>query len=160
MEELFGNFFVIIPIALVIFRLILSASGSGKKKSPPGNSSVRRDAPGNAASSDEMDPGMREFLRHFTAEPEPVRIVKRKTAPSKKAKSAKPQNVPPATLVELNAQAVDTHPADTQVTAAGNVRAAALREYRGVPQLPEDLSPIQQGFLWAEILGPAKALQD
>ncbi|MDR1587827.1 MAG: hypothetical protein LBS57_10260, partial [Treponema sp.] len=33
-------------------------------------------------------------------------------------------------------------------------------EVRSVPELLEGLSPLQQGFVWAEILGPAKALQD
>jgi hypothetical protein len=94
---------------------------------------------------------MRQFLRNFGVEvspaPTPPAAPKQ---PRKKGAIEKPKKEPakaPPLFPEVQEtveQAVPIVPAET----------------RDVPQLLKGLSPLQQGFVWAEILGPAKAMQE
>ena len=160
MDELFGNLIYLIPIALIIVRVISAAGNSKKKTSGPARpgETARPDETPRRAPAEDMDPAMREFLERFGVKPPPAapkpapvrkRAVKEKPAPQKK-EPTKTQNI--SLFVDTDTQ--------KQAERAGDLRDAAAAEQRGVPKMPKGLSPLQQGFLWAEILGPAKAMRD
>lgn len=164
MDELFGNLIYLLPIALIVVRII-SAAGNSKKKRPP-SGPARPDEtvrPGKTARPDEtprrapvedMDPAMREFLERFGVKPPPAAP---KPAPvRKRAVKEKPQKKEPVKTQDVSFFDTDTQ---KQAEQAGDLRESAAAEQRGV-KLPAGLSPLQQGLLWAEILGPAKAMQD
>jgi hypothetical protein len=163
MDELFGNLIYLLPIALVIIRII-SAAGDSKKKPPSrpvrpaeprhvedisGPNTPKPGTTGQAGKriilQEDMDPGMREFLDRFGIKPVPAAP---KPAPARK-KAAKEKPVPPKKEQPLFAETRDT-PKQAEQTV----------EPAAVPGLPKGFSPLQQGFLWAEILGPAKAMRD
>jgi hypothetical protein len=147
MDELFGNLIYLIPIALVIVRVI-AAAGNSKKKKPPSSPSARPAETPRRVPEQGMDPGMREFLRNFGVEAPPAPPAPK---PRKKVVKEKPKKEPVSAAPLF---------AETQETPeqAGDPGKAVQTEPRGL--LPVGLSPLQQGFLWAEILGPAKAMQD
>ncbi|MDR2142968.1 MAG: hypothetical protein LBP29_01190 [Treponema sp.] len=158
MDELFGNLIYLLPIALIIVRVI-SAAGNSAKKKPPSSPSARSSEVPRRAPEQDMDPAMREFLKNFGVEPPPVaaspavpkqprkRTAKQKPAPQKKEPA---EAQPPLVDPDMPKQA----------ERSGEPVRAGEAESRGVPKLPAGLSPLQQGFLWAEILGPAKAMRD
>jgi hypothetical protein len=162
MDELFGNLIYLLPIALVILRVI-SAAGDSKKKPParpvrPAEPRHVEDIPadipkptGQAAKrvilQEDMDPGMREFLNRFGVKPVPA--APKPVPARKKAAKEKPVSLPPRKEQPSFAETRDT-PKQAEQTV----------EPAAVPGLPKGLSPLQQGFLWAEILGPAKAMWD
>ncbi|MDR0623931.1 MAG: hypothetical protein LBG10_05820 [Treponema sp.] len=76
----------------------------------------------------------------------------------KRAVKEKPQKKEPVKIQDVSFF-VDTD-MQKQAEQAGDLRESAAAEQRGIPKLPAGLSPLQQGLLWAEILGPAKAMQD
>jgi hypothetical protein len=96
-----------------------------------------------------MNPGMREFFRNLGVEVPPAPPAAPK--PRKKVVKEKPKKEP-----------VKAQPLFPEVEAtteqAGDPGRAAQTEPQGL--LPAGLSPLQQGIVWAEILGPAKAMQE
>jgi hypothetical protein len=152
MDELFGNLIYLLPIALIIVRII-SAAGDSKKKKPPQSPPPARSAETPQRVPEQgMDPGMREFLKNFGVEvlpappaaPKPIRKKVVKEKPKKEPAKAQ------ATPLFAEAQNIPKQAEETAPT---------LHAESAGP-LPAGLSPLQQGFLWAEILGPAKAMQD
>ena len=152
MDELFGNLIYLLPIALIIVRII-SAAGNSKKKKPP-SGPARLDETPRRTPAEDMDPAMREFLERFGVKPPPAAP---KPAPvRKRAVKEKPQKKEPVKTQDVSFFDTDMQ---KQAEQAGDLRESAAAEQRGV-KLPAGLSPLQQGLLWAEILGPAKAMQD
>jgi hypothetical protein len=155
MDELFGNLIYLLPIALIVVRVI-SAAGNSKKKKPPSapGETPRRAPEQERIPGQDMDPGMREFLKQFGVSPPPARPAPVKKRPVKEKPKKAPEKAPPLFAETLNGEV------PKQEGQTGNPGQAVQAESRGVPKLPVGLSPLQQGFLWAEILGPAKAMQD
>jgi hypothetical protein len=150
MDELFGSLIYLLPIALVIIRVI-SAAGNSKKKKPPASPSARSSETPQRVPEQGMDPGMREFLRNFGVEAPPAPPAAPKP-PRKKAVKEKPKKEP-VNVAPLFAEAQnDEVLKQTEQAGAVQVEPSGL--------LPVGLSSLQQGFVWAEILGPAKAMQE
>jgi hypothetical protein len=159
MDELFGNLIYLLPIALIIVRII-SAAGNSKKKKPPSgparpDETVRSAEAPRRVPREGMDPVMREFLERFGVKPPPAAP---KSAPVRKRTVKEKSALQKKEPVKIQPLFIDTD-ASKQAEQAEDLGKAAT-EQRGVPKLPVGLSPLQQGFLWAEILGPAKAMQD
>jgi hypothetical protein len=100
-----------------------------------------------------MDPGMREFLRNFGIEAPPAPPAAPKQ-PRKKVVKEKPKKEP-VNVAPLFAEMQDNEVLK-QAEQAGDPGKTVQAESRS--PLPAGLSPLQQGFVWAEILGPAKAV--
>jgi hypothetical protein len=174
MDELFGNLIYFIPIAIIIFRVISAAKGQQKKNQPPKQSSgepVRR------IQEEREKPKKEAAVRDFIPpQPGPVQTQvpswpdTKKKPPVKKPKPAvKSQPVQPK-QGEYKSLFPGAFPESVNrgASPAGQL-AAALQEQATeavtvtavsvLPGVPAGLTPLQQAFVWSEILGASKSEQ-
>lgn len=174
MEELFGNLIYLIPVALVIFRVLTAITGS-KKKRQAQKEAQSRETPQSRSRTETADPVMRELLKQFGVSPESAGAERagRQGAPAVRNTSAArntphwerekkpvPQKKKPSVHQPLPAAgfvpvSVPLSPADSGAarnTANTGAAEQSARVFAG-------LNPIQQGFVWAELLGQPRAMQ-
>ncbi|MDR0404007.1 MAG: hypothetical protein LBH35_10530 [Treponema sp.] len=103
-------------------------------------------AAGNSKKKSASGPPPRPPARAPAAAPARKRAAKAKPVPPKKEPPKPSWDAPLAAGIQDTSEQTERAPQTVQA------------EPRN--PLPRRLSPLQQGFLWAEILGPAKAMQD
>jgi hypothetical protein len=165
------------------------AQGSppGRRTSPPDMPRQKPRTMEAAPPEETMDPVMRELLKQFGVSPERSRTERpaarqtnparrggsgadtaglphwereKKPAPPKKKQPVRPASAVPArefsSIFEQPAAAASLSPADSN--AARSTVEASPAKQASAP-LFGALNPLQQGFVWAELLGQPKALQ-
>jgi hypothetical protein len=160
-DESLGNLIYLIPIALVIFRILSSLTGNRKRqaqreaeeaKRTAGQSPAIPAARQTASENEELRKFFKSFgvsedetLPHWEREkktqPAPV-VRKTPKKPLVKKPVKEPQVLPKPALKNAPVS-------KKQETIA---EPAKKRNF-----MPQRLSPLQQGLIWAEILGPPKS---
>ncbi|MDR1307624.1 MAG: hypothetical protein LBK74_08635 [Treponema sp.] len=183
MDELFGNLIYLIPIAIVIFRVISAAQGQSKKNQPQKKPSgeplgktreVRENVYENAPAVKKVPPGGQQSgpVRAQALVPSWPDTRKKPAAkiskPPAKPKPAQPKqgeyrSLFPGAFPE--SAPIEAGPAGQQQATALAEQAAEPKSTAGVtasgslPGVSAGLTPLQQAFVWSEILGAPKSEQ-
>jgi hypothetical protein len=181
MDELFGNLIYLIPIAIVIFRVISAAQGQSKKNQPQKKPSsepvgktqeVRKNVYENAPAVKKVPPGGQQSGPVRAQAPSWPDTRKKPAAkiPKPPAKS-KPRPVQPA-QGEYKSLFPGAFPESAPIGAgpAGQPAASPAEQAAGaksttavpsgsLPGVSAGLTPLQQAFVWSEILGASKSEQ-